>query len=168
MTLLAHRPGSGWNVLVQAAVLVIVFVILAITPAPVTFPSGTWELVLLLKGGIALLLTDLILSGATGDERATPVGRLTARLIGGRAAPNRLDHYHVQDTGGTIGVVDEVLADRSGTTRALVVTDGWHGRRRFLVDMEDLRAVDHGSRTVTIGDRLGWHAAYGASVESPS
>jgi hypothetical protein len=162
MTLLAHRPGSARHVLVQAAVLLIVFLVLAITPAPVTFPSGTWELVLLLKGGVALLLTDLILSGpATDEERGAPLRRLASRLIGSRAAPSRLDHYHVLDATGTVGIVDEVLADREGVSRALVVTEGWRGQRRFLVGIDELRAVDHASRTVTVGDELGWRAAYG-------
>ena len=44
MMVLAHRQGPGRYVLIQAGVLVGVFVMLAVTPAPVTFPTapGKW------------------------------------------------------------------------------------------------------------------------------
>jgi hypothetical protein len=150
MTALGHSLGSARLVLVQATVLVIVFLVLAITPAPVTFPTGTWELVLLLKGAAALLLTDVLLSGASGGKHTTSFRQLTTRLVRAVSSPHRLDHYHVRDAGGTIGIVEEVLVDRQQISRAIVVAHGWACRHRFVVDMDDVRAVDHEARTVIV------------------
>jgi hypothetical protein len=154
MTVLSQNLGSARLVLIQATVLVIVFLVLAITPAPVTFPNGTWELVLLLKGAGALLLTDVILGGASGDKHTIPVRHVTSRLLRGASNPHRLDHYHVQDTSGTIGIVEEVLADRQDAHRAIVVTGG-SARHRFLINIEELQRVDHDERTITVNEPLG-------------
>lgn len=151
---LAHRPGPGRYVLIQATVLVCVFLLLAVTPAPVTFPSGPWEVALLLKGAAALLLTDVILAGLTRDRARKPRG--TVKVRGSSAEltrANRLGHYHVQDSEGVIGLVDEVIGDRLGVPQALVVTSGWFGRRRFLVGLDELRSIDHEERTIGIENR---------------
>lgn len=159
MMVLAHRQGPGRYVLIQAAVLLGVFVVLAVTPAPVTFPDGAWEVVLLLKGAAALLLTDLLLIGVARREESR--SRSSVRAVDSESARewSRVGHYDVVDSGGVVGLVDEVIADRSGTPRVLIVSDGWFGRRRFLVPLNELRSIDEGERTVTIEDRV----AVGAS-----
>jgi hypothetical protein len=153
MMVLADRPRPGRYVLAQAAVLLAVFVVLAVTPAPVTFPSGPWEVVLLLKGAAAVLLTDILLSGLAGVRARRPRSTAAAGARPVRSGDMAgLGHYHVQDSTGVVGIIDEVIGDRIGSPRALVVTDGWFGRRRFLVRVDELRAVDHEARTITIED----------------
>lgn len=153
MMVLAHRQGAGRYVLIQAGVLLGVFVVLAVTPAPVTFPDGPWEVVLLLKGAAALLLTDLLLIGLASKQKEA--GRRPALAMDGELAREwrRIGHYHVVESGGVVGVVDEVMADRSGTPRGLIVSDGWFGRQRSLVPLDQLVSIDEDERTVTIAAR---------------
>jgi hypothetical protein len=155
MTVFSQSLGSARVVLIQATVLVVVFLALAITPAPVTFPTGTWEVVLLLKGAAALLLTDVILRGAWRDTHTPSFGDVTARLVRAASSAHPLDHYHVQDANGTIGIVEEVLVDRQHISRAIVVAHGWARGHRFVVDIDDVRAVDHDARTVTVTTTCG-------------
>ena len=151
MMVFAHRHGPARHVLIQAAVLLGVFIVLAVTPAPVTFPDGPWEVVLLLKGAAALLLTDLLLIGDARREDAR--SRSPARAMDSESVSecSRIGHHHVIESGLVVGVVDEVIADRGGVPRALIVSDGWLGRRRFLVPLDELASIDQEERTVTIG-----------------
>ena len=57
------------NVLVLGAV----FVMLAVSPAPVSFPESAWETMLLIAGAVALLLVNALAIPAPGDSRLVPV-----------------------------------------------------------------------------------------------
>ncbi len=153
MIALTHRPAAGRYLLIQAAVLLGVFVVLAVTPAPVTFPDGPWEIILLLKGAAALLLTNILLIGIV--RRHEEKDRITAQSMDKETALKwrRINHYEVMAAEGVIGVVDDVLATRDGTPTAIVISDGWFGRRRFLVPLDELRSIDTDERTITIQDR---------------
>lgn len=155
MMAFAHPYGPSRYMLIQAVVLLLVFVVLAVTPAPVTFPNGPWEVVLLVKGAAALLLADLLLMGVARKEVARQ--EVTRRRTRARAMDrqtalewSRIGHYHVVEANGVVGLVDEVLAGRDGTPQSLVVSDGWFGRRRFVVPLDDLRSVNDAERTITI------------------
>jgi uncharacterized integral membrane protein len=150
MMALAHRWGTGRYVLIQATVLLFVFIVIAVTPAPVTFPQGPWEIVLLLKGAVALLLADLLLVGVARND--VQIGRSRARAMEREIALewSRIGHYHVVEQEAVVGVVEEVIADRGGTPKGVIVTDGWFGRRRFLVPLDELRSIDGEERTVTV------------------
>ena len=108
---------------------------------------------LLLKGAAALLLTDLLLMGLATKQKETL--RSPALAMDGDLARewSRMGHYHVVESGGVVGVVDDVMADRRGTPRGLIVSDGWFGRQRFLVPLDDLVSIDDDERTVTIAAR---------------
>jgi hypothetical protein len=130
-----------------------VFVVLAVTPAPVTFPDGPWEIVLLLKGAAALLVTDLLLMGVTRRQQAKPRSRVRTLDRESTLEWRRIGDFHVVEPEGVVGVVDEVIADRDGTPRSLIVADGWFGRRRFVVPLDELVSIDEGNRTVSIEGR---------------
>jgi hypothetical protein len=153
MMVLAHRQGPGRYVLIQAAVLLGVFVVLAVTPAPVTFPDGPWEVVLLLKGAAALLVTDLLLIGVARRQDGRSRGEVRTMDSESALEWARIGHFHVVQADRVIGVVDEVVADRSGIPRALIASEGWFGRRRFLVPLDELYAIDRDERTVTVEHR---------------
>lgn len=152
MILLTRRPRPGWYVPVQAGILFCVFVVLAVTPAPVTFPDGPWELAFLLKAAVALLVADVVLVGITEGRRRTK-SRVRPLDEGTVLELRRLGHYHLVDSHGVVGVVDQVIADRDGVPRALIVSDGWLFQRRFLVPLDELRSIDDIERTITVDDR---------------
>jgi hypothetical protein len=150
MTALVHRLSMTRQLAIQSTVLLGVFVLLAATPAPVTFPDGPWEAALLAKGAVALLVANLVVTRfdavrATRTRAARRVST-TTRLTQLRA----YEHFHVARPDGVIGVVDEVLGDQDGEAQALVVTDGWFGRRRFLVPLADIRGIDAAERTIIV------------------
>ena len=148
---LAHRPGLGRFVMIQGTVLLGVFVVLAVTPAPVTFPDGPWEAALLLKGAVALLLANAFVLQL---KAASPRPRASAAAL--YQAPQSVDvltesvDYEVCADGRTIGVVDEVVATRDGSIVGFVVVQGWFGRRRFMVTLEEVQSFDHSSRLVEV------------------
>ena len=151
MMALAHTRSRGRYVLIQAVVLLLVFMVMAVTPAPVTFPEGPWEVVLLVKGAVALLLADLVLFGVARNDVRT--GRSRVRSMDREVALDwsRIGDYHVVEQEAVLGVVEDVIADRSGTPKGLIVSHGWFGRRRFLVPLDELRSIDGTERTVTVG-----------------
>lgn len=151
MVALAHRPGLGRFVMIQGTVLLGVFVVLAVTPAPVTFPDGPWE-ALLLKGAVALLLANAFVL----QLKASAPRSHTSRDVLYQAPHQSLDvltesvDYEVRADGRAIGVVDQVVATRDGSVVGLVVVQGWFGRRRFMVTLDEVQSFDHSSRLVEV------------------
>ena len=152
MIALAHRPGLGRFVMIQGTVLLGVFVVLAVTPAPVTFPDGPWETALLLKGAVALLLANafvLQLRASTQCPRTSTDVRYPDPQQSLDVLTESVD-YEVCADGQSIGVVDEVVATRDGSVVGLVVVQGWFGRRRFMVTLDEVQSFDHSSRLVEV------------------
>lgn len=148
MMALQGRRYFGQQLLLQTVVVLCVFLLLAVTPAPVTFPSGPWEAVLLLKGAAALIAANLILTsagrGVDHDRGAAP------GWLGKASNPHRFDHYHVVDEMERAGVVDEVVVNRGGKPTALIVARGWWKQQRFVVGLDQVRVVDDSARTIII------------------
>jgi len=152
MIALAHRPGLGRFVLIQGTVLLGVFVVLAVTPAPVTFPDGPWETALLLKGAVALLLANafvLQLRASSPRPRSSTDVRYQDPQQFLDALTESVD-YEVCADGQTIGVVHEVVATRDGSIVGFVVVQGWLGRRRFMVTLDEVQSFDHSSRLLEV------------------
>jgi membrane protein YdbS with pleckstrin-like domain len=151
MELLRQARLSGWTVaLVNACVLVVVFVVLAVSPAPVTFPSSHWEAIILGAGAAVMLLANALVASvgaATEARRARPTRTDTAELRELRW----YEDFEVVTQEEVLGVVAEVLGDRHGTPAALLVQYGWLGAHRFLVPLDDVRDVDEAARVITVG-----------------
>jgi hypothetical protein len=151
MAVLAQVPISRL-LLVNTSVLLAVFLFLAITPAPVTFPEDAWETALLLKGGLLLLAANvaaLRLRGEPKPRRAPHRQASTDALVGLRA----YEDYYVQTSEGVIGIVDEAIGNRQGDPIGLlVVKHRWFKSRRWLIPLTDVRAIDDPDRTITISD----------------
>jgi hypothetical protein len=77
----------------------------------------------------------------------TWVDRLTAEAF------LRSTHGFLVDTvgGGEVGVVDDVLIDEeTGLVQALAVVGGWFGRRKTLVDVNEVEELFPALRRLTI------------------
>jgi hypothetical protein len=59
--------------------------------------------------------------------------------------------YRVETSDGLVGVLDGSLRDEQGRARSLVVAQGWFGRRRLEIPLEEVARVDHrGGRIVLV------------------
>jgi hypothetical protein len=152
MAALADPLTTGRLLFLNASVLAAVFLLLAVTPAPVTFPDGHWETMLLLKGAVILLASNILAVHIASNTKAKARPRHRVDTAGeALLALAELEHYHVAAAeGGLIGVVDEILGDRNGHPLALVVSDGWFRSRRFLVPLHDLSDVDRAQRMIVV------------------
>jgi hypothetical protein len=150
MAALAHVPIPRL-LLVDASVILAVFVFLAVTPAPVMFPDDVWETALLLKGGALLLAANVVAVRLRSDSkprRGPRANMSTDALVDMR----RYEHYFVCTPDGVIGIVDQVIGDRRGRPLGLVVVEGWFGSRRFLVPLSDIREIREPD-TIAIDER---------------
>ena len=148
MAALAQIPISRL-LFVNTSVLLLVFLFLAITPAPVTFPEDPWQTALLLKGGVLLLAANVAavrLRSEPRPRRGPRANTSSDALVG----LHRLEHHHVRTPEGVIGTVDEVIGDWRGQPVGLLVVDGWFKTRRCLVPLTDIREIDDPARTITI------------------
>jgi hypothetical protein len=150
MAALAHTPTITRLLLVNTSVLLIVFIFLALTPAPVTFPESSWETALLAKGGLLLLAANIAAArlGTAKLPRGPRPNTSSEPLVRMR----EYEHHHVLAPEGVIGIVDEVIGDRDGEPVGLLVVDGWFGARRCFVPLNDVRQVDDIARTISISD----------------
>ena len=149
MAALAQAPTISRLLLVNASVLLILFIFLAVTPAPVTFPEGAWETTLLLSGGLALLAANIAAARLDGDSKPRHVVRpdTSSEAL---EAMREYEHYHVLTPEGVVGIVDEVIGDRDAEPVGLLVVDGWFKSRRYLIPSDDIRAIDDTARTISI------------------
>jgi hypothetical protein len=151
MAALANAPTTTRLLLVNTSVLLIVFIFLALTPAPVTFPESSWETALLVKGGLLLLAANIAaarLGTASKLARGPRPNTSSEPLVRMR----EYEHHHVLAPEGVIGIVDEVIGDRDGEPVGLLVVDGWFGARRCFVSLDDVRQIDQIGRTISISD----------------
>ena len=148
MAALATTPTTSRLLLINSAAILAVFLFLAITPAPVTFPDRPWEGALLLKGAALLLAANVVVVrlGAKTRPHGTTAATATPPLVRMR----RYEHYDVVDQTGVIGIIDEVLGDHAGVPAAFVVVDGWLGARRFLLPLSGIEAIDDAKRTISV------------------
>ncbi|MEO5632593.1 hypothetical protein [Gaiella sp.] len=59
--------------------------------------------------------------------------------------------YYVVDTAeGPVGVLEGFERDERGRPATLIVSQGWFGRRRLLVPIEQLVDVDHARKRVIL------------------
>jgi hypothetical protein len=151
MAALAHAPTITRLLLVNTSVLLIVFIFLALTPAPVTFPENSWETALLAKGGLLLLAAN-IAAARLGTGSKPPRGPRPNTSSEQLVRMREYEHHHVLAPEGVIGVVDEVIGDRDGEPVGLLVVDGWFGARRCFVPLNDIRQIDDIARTISISD----------------
>lgn len=59
-------------------------------------------------------------------------------------------HYLVDTPEGSVGVVDGWERDEHDRPQALIVAQGWFGRRRFVVPLEALLEIDHADRRIIL------------------
>jgi nucleotide-binding universal stress UspA family protein len=67
--------------------------------------------------------------------------------------PDILDgmvHYLVDTSDGSVGIVDGWVRDEHGRPRALIVAQGWFGRRRFEVPLEAVVEIGHEDRRIIL------------------
>jgi hypothetical protein len=128
-----------------------VFVFLAVTPAPVTFPDSAWETALLLKGAIALLAVNawLLLRQAPGPRQLLAEAPTPADDEAYDSLAGCID-YHVIVGDETLGVVEDLPLARDGAISGLLVTQGWLRARRALVKFDEVRRIDHRARLVEL------------------
>ena len=153
MAALANAPTTTRLLLVNTSVLLIVFIFLALTPAPVTFPESSWETALLVKGGLLLLAAN-IAAARLGTASKLPRGPHPNTSSEPLVRMREYEHHHVLAPEGVIGIVDEVIGDRDGEPVGLLVVDGWFGAQRCFVPLSDVRQIDDAARTISISDTL--------------
>ena len=154
MAALADTPTVTRLLLVNTAVLACVFVFLAVSPAPVTFPDDAWETALLAKGAALLLAANVLATRLGATAGATPRrGRRVDTQTDALLWLREYEHFHVTAADGIIGIVDEVLGDRDGNPIGFVVADGWLATRRFLILLHEVEHVDECRRTVAVRTR---------------
>ena len=153
MGILKAPRRQTWRLaLANTAVGVAVFVILAVSPAPVTFPSSQREALLLATGAIVLLVANGVVA-AVGAASAVQQSRAAERESPHTQRLRGLEHFAVVGDDGVVGVVAEVLADRGGDPAALVVESGWLRSTRFLVRLDEVEAVNASDREITLAPR---------------
>ena len=140
-------------VLYQSIVVAAVFLALAITPAPVTFPSTPWQAVLLAKGALALILANALVVRSAPHTASQPRHRKLEGNGSAVAAMSAYVDYHVTEDGEVIGVVDQVVAGRRGEVVGFLVAHGWVRARRFFVGLAEVEAVDDAARVMSVVPR---------------
>jgi hypothetical protein len=58
--------------------------------------------------------------------------------------------YLVDTPDGNVGIVDGWLRDERGQPQALIVAQGWFGRRRFEIPLDALIEIDHKDRRIIL------------------
>ena len=152
-TLSRLRPGLWPLVVINSIAIIVTFVALAASPAPVHFPSTHWEALMLVGAAALILVGNLMLVGeavARHVERGRQAKTATSRL----AELRRVEHFHVYSDDDVIGIVDEVIGDRHGEAEVLVIATGWFGATRFYVPAEAISAVDERNRVVRIREAM--------------
>ncbi len=156
-TLSRLRPGLWQLVAINSIAIIVTFVVLAASPAPVHFPSTHWEALMLAGAAVLILLGNLLIVGAAVArhvERGRRARTETPRL----AQLRRAQYFDVYSDDSVVGIVDEVVSDRDGRAEVLIVTTGWFGATRFYVPAEAVTAVDERNRVVRIRERIGEEA----------
>lgn len=143
------RPNLWRLGLANAVLLVLVFIFLAASPAPVTFPTSHWEVILLGIAAAVMLAMNLLITEAEvgADVRR---GRRAETDSDALAGLREFEHFNVVARDGTIGIVAQVLGDRDGEPVGLLVEDGWWGSRRFFVPLDAVRRVDSKTREIHV------------------
>lgn len=59
-------------------------------------------------------------------------------------------HYLVDTPDGAVGVLDRWKRDEQGRPVSLIVAQGWFGRRRFEIRLEELIQIDHEARRIVL------------------
>ena len=59
-------------------------------------------------------------------------------------------HYLVDTPDGAVGVLDRWTRDEQGRPVSLIVAQGWFGRRRFEIPLEELIQIDHEARRIVL------------------
>jgi hypothetical protein len=59
-------------------------------------------------------------------------------------------HYLADSPDGAVGVLDGWIRDDSGRPTAVVVAQGWFGRRRYAIPIENVIDIDDDSRRVIL------------------
>jgi nucleotide-binding universal stress UspA family protein len=59
-------------------------------------------------------------------------------------------HYLVDTPDGSVGIVDGWERDEDARPQALIVAQGWFGRRRFQIPLDKLLEVDHEHRRIVL------------------
>ena len=59
-------------------------------------------------------------------------------------------HYLVDTPDGAVGVLDRWERDQQGRPVSLIVSQGWFGRRRFEIPLEELIQIDHEARRIVL------------------
>jgi nucleotide-binding universal stress UspA family protein len=59
-------------------------------------------------------------------------------------------HYLVDTPDGSVGIVDGWVRDEHARPQALIVAQGWFGRRRFEIPLEKLIEIDHEHRRIVL------------------
>ncbi len=145
-----HSPSAG-RMLGLVVALGAVFVFLAVTPAPVTFPDSAWETALLLKGAIVLLAVNawLLLRQAPAPHPVPADAPMPANPVAYDSLTGCID-YQVIDGDETLGIVDELPLARDGAISGILVSQGWLRTRCVLVKLDEVRRIDHGARVVEL------------------
>ena len=153
MAALRGSRRRTWTLsLANVAIALAVFVILALSPAPVHFPGTHWEAVLLAIGALVLLVSNGVIAAAAAAA-AVQRGRAAADDSVALQELRACEHFHVVTDEGVVGVVDEVIAARDGQPAGLVVGSGWLRSRRSFVPLEDIVSVRADARELVIVDR---------------
>jgi hypothetical protein len=58
--------------------------------------------------------------------------------------------YLVDTPDGSVGVLDGWERDENGRPRALIVAQGWFGRRRFEIPLDAVLEIDHERRRIVL------------------
>lgn len=67
--------------------------------------------------------------------------------------PDALVWYLVERPDGPAGVVDDWILSDDGTPTAMIVSQGWFGRRHYEVAMSDVIGIDRGRRQIFVYSR---------------
>ena len=148
---LQHGTPARGAFVVNVMVLGAVFVFLAVSPAPVSFPESPWETGLLATGAVALLLVNALLIRPTRDVPRAPVAAHTPPDEKVLDLYSSFVDYEVVDGEHVVGITDEVLVTRDGRIVALSVKHGFLRTRRFAVTPDEIRSLDHANRAIYVG-----------------
>jgi hypothetical protein len=93
--------------------------------------------------------------GSTGTGTPGSVHAMTLPCLSLPSAPSadltdRLVDYLVDTPEGPVGVLDGFERDERGQPASLIVSQGWFGRRRLLVPIEQLAKIDHARKCIIL------------------